>query len=308
MQRTNVMADHRNSTIDFEALRYLLAAAESGKFSRAAKALGIEIASLSRRISRVEDELGLTLFERGHDGVRLTRGGQAVLVHARRALSDLNAMYCVGERNAKGEEGRINLGVRLPVGAPLQSMLVSWRQTYPRVGITVHELAENDIVTAIERRRIDLAILAKHLVWPRAFAIPIYRHHLVAALPRAHDLARRKSLDWDAFRGETILAQGWEESQGTREFFASLLGNDVKIETHSASNQTILGLVAAGYGVTLVTQAQAQTKSPGVVFRRILEEDAILEVYLAWAPENEEAVVGRFVAFMRELSASRRLL
>jgi hypothetical protein len=67
-------------------------------------------------------------------------------------------------------------------------------------------------------------------------------------------------------------------------------------------------LVAAGYGVSLVTQAQAQTKVPGVVFRRILEEDAILEVYLAWAPENEEAVVGRFVAFMRELSASRWLL
>lgn len=303
------MADHRNSTIDFEALRYLLAAAESGKFSRAAKALGIEIASLSRRISRVEDELGLTLFERGHDGIRLTQGGQAVLVHARRALSDLNAMLSVGQRNANGEEGKINLGVRGPiVGAPLQSMLESWRKTYPRVGLTVHELAENDIVFAIERRSIDLAILAKHMVWPRASAMPIYRHRLVAALPRAHDLARRKSLDWDAFYSETVLAQGWEESQGTREFFASLLGSDVRIETHSASKQTILGLVAAGYGVSLVTQAQAQTKVPGVVFRRILEDDAILEVHLAWAPENEEAVVGRFVAFMRELSVSKRLL
>jgi DNA-binding transcriptional LysR family regulator len=303
------MADSRNSTIDFEALRYLLAAAESGKFSRAAKTLGIEIASLSRRISRVEDELGLTLFERGHDGVRLTRGGQAVLVHARRALSDLNAMYRVGERNANGEEGKINLGVGLPiVGAPLQSMLGSWRQTYPRVGLTVHEMTENDIVSAIERRRIDLAILAKHMVWSRASTLPIYRHHLVAALPRSHDLARRKSLDWEAFRNETVLAQGWEESQGTREFFSSLLGNEVRIDTHSASKQTILGLVAAGYGVSLVTQAQAQTKAPGVVFRRILEEDALLDVHLAWAPENEEAVVGRFVAFMRELSASRRLL
>jgi DNA-binding transcriptional LysR family regulator len=304
-----MMAYHRNSTIDFEALRYLLAAAESGKFSRAAKTLGIEIASLSRRISRIEDELGLTLFERGHDGIRLTQGGQAVLVHARRALSDLNAMLSVGQCNANGEEGKINLGVRLPiVGAPLQSMLVGWRQKHPRVGLTVHELTEYEIVSGIERRRIDLAILAKHMVWPRAEAIPIYRHRLLAALPRTHDLARRKGLSWDAFRGETILAQGWAESQGTREFFSSLVGNEVRIDTHSASKQTILGLVAAGYGVSLVSQAQAQTKVPGVVFRRILEDDAFLEIYLAWAPENEEAVVGRFVAFMRELSASRRLL
>jgi len=218
-------------------------------------------------------------------------------------------MFAVGQRNANGEEGKINLGVRLPVvGAPLQSMLESWRQTYPRIGLTVHELSENDIVSAIERRRIDLAILAKHMVWPRASFIPIYRHRLVAALPRTHDLARRKSLDWDAFRSETVPAQGWEESQGTRELFVSLLGGEARIETHSASNQTILGLVAAGYGISLVAQAQAQTKVPGVVFRRILEDNAVLEVHLAWAPENEEAVVGRFVAFMRELSASRRLL
>ena len=59
------------STIDFEALRYLLVSAEVGTLSRAADTPGIETASLSRRLHRIEDELGLTLFERGHDGIRL---------------------------------------------------------------------------------------------------------------------------------------------------------------------------------------------------------------------------------------------
>lgn len=62
------------STIDFEALRYLIVSAEAGKLSRAACTLGIGTASLSRRLHRIEDELGLTLFERGHDGIRLTAG------------------------------------------------------------------------------------------------------------------------------------------------------------------------------------------------------------------------------------------
>ena len=61
----------RHNTIDFEALRYVLIAAGVGTFGEAAKTVGIKSASLSRRISRVEDELGLTLFERSHAGIRL---------------------------------------------------------------------------------------------------------------------------------------------------------------------------------------------------------------------------------------------
>jgi DNA-binding transcriptional LysR family regulator len=86
------------------------------------------------------------------------------------------------------------------------------------------------------------------------------------------------------------------------------LGNDIRFDTHAVSKQSILGLVGAGFGITLVTRAQAHVKVPGVIFRRILEDDADLEVHLAWVPENEDVVVGRFIAFMRELSGSRRLL
>jgi DNA-binding transcriptional LysR family regulator len=285
-----------------------LAAADCKKFSRAAEVLGIETASLSRRVSRIEDELGLTLFERGHDGVRLTQGGKAVLVHIRRALSDLNAIFSVGERNAQGQEGRINLAVRLPiVGAPLQAMLENWRQGHPGVSLIVHEMSEHEIVSAIDRRHVDLAFLTKHMVWPRAMAIPIYRHRLVAALPRSHELAKRKTLSWSDLRDQTILAQGWNGSQAIREFYATLLGSGENIVTHSASKQTILGLVAAGYGVSLVTRDQACGKMPGVVFRHITEENAVLEVLLAWAPENEEAAVGRFIAFMRDESRKQAL-
>ena len=102
--------------------------------------------------------------------------------------------------------------------------------------------------------------------------------------------------------------QGWEESQTAREYYKSLLGNDVRFHSHAVSKQSILGLVSAGFGVTLVTQSQAHVRIPGVIFRRILEDNAAVEVHLAWAPENEDTLVGRFVAFMRELSASKLLV
>ena len=293
----------RHNTIDFEALRYVLIAAGVGTFGEAAKTVGIGTASLSRRISRVEDELGLTLFERSHAGIRLTKAGRAAIVHVRRALGNLDAIMSTGQGEASGE---IGLGVRLPlVGEPIQSLLRAWRTRHPQINLKVHELNNRDILSAVEERRLDLAFIAKHTLWAGAASIPIYRERLLLALPKVHPLGRRKTLAWSDLANQTFLVQGWEESQTSRDYYKSLLGNHIRFHSHAVSKQSILGLVSAGFGVTLVTHSQAHVKFPGVIFRRILEEDAVLEVHLAWAPENEDTLVGRFVALMRELSASK---
>jgi DNA-binding transcriptional LysR family regulator len=297
------------STIDFEALRYLLVSAEVGTLSRAARILGIETASLSRRLHRIEDELGLTLFERGHNGIRLTAGGSAVMVHVRRMLADLSALIATGQSAGLGNIGKVRLGIRLPsVGEPIQGLLKAWRRQSPDVEVSIYEMNERDILTAIEERRLDLALMTKHTLWPRAVAIPVYRERLLAALPKGHKLARRKALTWEMMREDTFLVQGREESQTAREYYASFMGSGIRFAAHSASKQSVLGLVGAGYGITLVTQSQAHVRIPGVVFRHILEDNAEVEIQLAWVPENEEATVGRFISFVREMSASRRPL
>lgn len=66
--------------------------------------------------------------------------------------------------------------------------------------------------------------------------------------------------------------------------------------------------MAAGFGVTLVTGAQAQVRIPGLVFRPIAEENAHLEVELVWVAEKEDSVVGRFVSFMKKIARTRELV
>lgn len=299
----------RNSTIDFESLRYLLVSSEIGKLGKAAEVLGVETSTLSRRLAQVEDELGVTLFERGHFGIRLTAGGKAVMVHVRRLLADLEAVKMSGRCNGSGNVGQIRLGVRMPpIGEPIQSLLSSWHERSPQVEFELHEMNERDILTALEERRLDVAFMTEHTLWPHAVAEPIYRERLLAALPTGHPLAARKTLNWDLLRDETFLVQGWDESQTAREFFASLLGSGVRFQTHAASKQSILALVGAGFGVTLVTRSQSHVRFPGVAFRQILEDNAWVTVDLVWVPENEAAVVGRFVAFMRDEAHSRHLV
>ena len=102
--------------------------------------------------------------------------------------------------------------------------------------------------------------------------------------------------------------QGWEESQTAREFYASFMGSGVRYSAHAASKLSVLSLVSAGLGITLVTESQAEVQVPGIVIKPIAEENAWVEVKLVWIPENEEAVVGRFVAFMRDEARSRKFV
>jgi DNA-binding transcriptional LysR family regulator len=299
----------RHSAIDIEVLEYLLAAAKVGKISGAARLLGVETATLSRKVAAVENELGLTVFERRGSGVRITSGGKRVILHAQRVMANIDAFRNSGRANAAGEVGQIRLGIRMPtVGEPAQNLLRDWHQRYPDVDLTLYEMNERDIVTAIEERRLDVAFMTKHTLWPHAAAVPLWRERLLVALPKNHQLLRHRALGWDELRNETFLVQGWDESQTAREFFASFLGSGVRYRAHAASKQSVLSLVAAGFGITLVTKSQAEVRLPGVVFRPIGEENAWVEVRLAWVPENEEAVVGRFVAFMRDEARSRHLV
>lgn len=289
-------------------LMYLEASAAAGNFTRAAKAFGINASTISRRVGQFEDQLGLALFERGQAGIRLTSGGKAVLSHIHRALAELAAIKHAGEQNGSGMVGNIRLAVRMPpIGEPLRSLLCGWRDKHPEVVLRVSEMNEWELQTAMQERRIDVGLMTSHTLWPDAVTAPLYRERIVVAIPSEHPLAELDAIGWESLRRETFLVQGWDDSQSAREFYASFLGGGVRFQAHAASKQSVLALIAAGFGITLATTSQAEVVFPGIVYRPIREENAWVQVELVWSPEAEDPAVGRFVAFMRDEARSRRL-
>ena len=290
-------------------LRYLSVVAETGSFSNAAQSLGVKPSTISRRIDRLEDELGVTIFERGSFGARLTTAGRDLLARVKRALDAADAVARAGNRSGVAETGRVRLGVRMPpIGEPLQPLLAAWRSEHPAVALTLHELNDHEIHTALADRSLDAAFVTSHSSRRGATTIPIYRERLVAAIPHDHELASHDFLMWDLLHDQTLLTQGWEGSHSAREFYASLLGDNVSFSSHAASKQSVMALVGAGFGITLAGQSQAEVVFPGVVYRPIREDDAWLQVELAWLPRREDPAIGRFIAFMRDEAQSRRLL
>ena len=295
--------------MEIRDLKYLAAAASAGNFGRAAKSLGVETSTISRHIARLEDELGLALFERAKTGVHLTAGGQALMGNVNRALAEFDAVVRSAGQTGSGHVGQIRLGVRLPpVGEPLFSLLAGWRARHPNVALTISELNEPAMAKALEQRRLDVGLMTSFTPAGSATSMPLYVERLTAALPHDHALAARESVDWADLRDENILIQEWDDSQATRELYASLLGQSVRFSPHPASKQSVFGLVAAGFGVTLATASQAGVTVPGVVFRPIAETNACLQIELVWRPELEDAAVGRFVAYLRDETRSRRLV
>jgi DNA-binding transcriptional LysR family regulator len=290
-------------------LEYLIASVVAGSFTHAADSLGISTSTISRRIGRIEDELGIAVFERGHSGIRLTTGGKDVLKHARRAVAELDAVKFAGRQNGLGAAGEVRLGVRTPpVGGALVMVLSAWREKAGNVLLTISEMNERDLAIALDERRLDVALAPSHMLPTRMARLATYREHLFVALPAGHALARHeKALTWVGLSGATILVQGWEESQAEREFLALLIGTEVCFRSHAASRQSLLGLVAGGFGIAIVTESEV-AGFPGVLFQPVDEKDAVLQLDLAWLPETEEPAVGRFVAFIRDTVRSRGLV
>lgn len=287
--------------MELKALRYLKAVVEAGSFAGAATRLGLNSSNLTRQISSLEDELGLTLLERGRSGVRLTSGGAAVMIEVRRVLADLDAVAHTARTNGIGKHGELRLGLRIPpVGHRLRTLLRKWRLEHPEVSITVYELPDHELCNAILRRTLDVAFVAAYWVCPDLAPAKLFREQIFVAMPEEHCLAAREGIGWSDLRDEVILVQDWENSHATREFYASLIGIGLPFRSHPASKQSVLALVAAGFGLTLVLESQAQVQIPGVVYRRVLEENANIDIVLVWAPNAEDAAIGRFVSFMRD--------
>ena len=115
--------------MDFTDLRYLPVAIEAGNLLRAGELLGIKPSTISWRPTRMEDEVGVTIVERGAFGIRPTVAGREVMVQVRRALDSFDNVLQAGKSIGAGKSGRIRLGVRMPpVGQPLQSLLGSWTE------------------------------------------------------------------------------------------------------------------------------------------------------------------------------------
>jgi DNA-binding transcriptional LysR family regulator len=295
-------------TPDLRQLRYFVAVAEESSFTRAAARLMIAQQSLSQQITMLERVLGMTLFDRDTRGTRLTDFGGLFLPEARAVLERADEAFAVAERARRGETGVLRLAFLTSTANHLLPPIVrAVRQRLPGLRPTTEQTTIAPLVEGLTAGRYDVAFTRPPKVDGLA-SRTLLTEQVCAVLPEGHPLAGRAELDLADLAGEHWVMSprtSWEPWHRVydEEFRAAGFTPDVVQE--DANVQGLLGLVAAGVGVTRLARSARSLRRTGVVFVPLA--GAFVATDMVWRPENTSPALRRLIEVVTEMAAVTEL-
>jgi DNA-binding transcriptional LysR family regulator len=294
--------------IDIAQIRYFLFATEYLNYTRAATALGVCSSTISRHIRRIEDNLGISLFERHRNGLRLTAAGRQFHARAEQFMFEFGRAVENAARAGRAEIGDLHIGVAPCVlTGPLQKFLQLYRCALPDVEIRCFEGEDASQNLALREHRVDVAVGYADLRGDAGVRVmPLWHEALYLALPKQHLLARRRFVTWRQFENQNIVVRGWTRVPHAYKELARRLPENMCVIHHLVSSETLLGLVAAGFGFAVVVESATDIEYPGVTFRPIKEPDAAVAVVAAWLDERDNPVKVKFIAELRAFAEKCR--
>jgi LysR family hydrogen peroxide-inducible transcriptional activator len=268
--------------MELHQLRYACAVADTGSFSRAAERCQIAQPSLSQQVLKLEEELGAKLFDRLGRGIRVTESGRAFLPHARAVLDQVDvARASVAAKNA-GVHGTVTLGA-IPTIAPymVPRYTAAFMRRYPDARLRIVEETTPVLIDGLRDLSIDFALLALPLRHKDLELQPIRTEPLLAVLPEEHALAGRDSIALAELRGASFVML--RDGHCFRDLSLSICGSarvNPNIAFESGQFSSILGMVAAGIGLSLVPE-MAVDRRAGCRYVRLRDTGAVRTIVLA---------------------------
>lgn len=262
--------------MDLRRIRHFTVLAQTLNFSRAAERLHIAQPALSVSIQKLEAELGTRPFERTPAGVLLTASGAAALVEARRLLHHGEQLMRTSRDAAAGTSGRLRIGfVGSAIHRLIPMLIPSFRQQYPNFELVLTEATTVRILAMLNEEPWILVLFVRRCcnrTVPRC--TPMQRDRFLAALPAAHRLASRKSLQLADLAGEPFVMYSQAGATGLH---ASAMGACEAAgfvpEVTQEANQvaTPLALVESGLGVALVPEVVRGQREPQIAYRDLAD-------------------------------------
>ncbi len=291
--------------MDIRQLRYFVAVAEELNFSQAARRLHMSQPPLSMQIKAVEEELGATLLERNRRRVRLTEPGRHFLEHARSVIAQVDGAGDAVRRVARGEAGVMRLAFTgsVPMIEAFPRFLQAFREKHPGVRLEMGHLSTGAQLQALSDRRIDAGFLRPSPLYAPSADIevrPIREDRLMLALPSAHRLARsRGAVRMASLADEPFVMFPRDMGCGLHDHvmgLASRAGFAPRVVQEAREGVTILALIAAGTGVSILPDTYRYASVPGVTLRPIADAAAASCLLMACRKNEASPLVERFVA------------
>lgn len=294
-----------SDAVDLRQFRYFLALSETLNFGRAAERLHISQPPLSRQIRQLEEQLGVALFVRDKKTVALTDAGLAFLPEVRRTLAQAEVAIQAA-RSARCQKGGqfvvgyttvFDRSVIPDVVGPLQARFPEWR-------ILTRGKHSISLVRDLKSGVMDAAFIGLHTQTPGLVVQTLLEEPLVVALPSGHPLASKRRISFDMLRGESLF---WFERRLNpgfydycQSFFERIHFKPVLLP-EPPDHHMLLGQIAQGQGIALISKSLMKVRRAGVVFRALypVAHEPTMGIAVAYLASNPSVVLPEFLRLAR---------
>lgn len=272
--------------VSLKQLRYFVTVARTGHFGAAAERCAVTQPALSMQIQELEQELGLTLLERGRKGVGLTVGGREVAVRAARVLADVRDLVDSARHLSDGFSGPFRFGA-IPSIAPylLPQLLPLLRARHPDLDLHLRETQTQRLLEELADGDLDLVLLALPVEHPGVETLSLFEDRFLLAVPASRSIAKNVRATPDLLREDRLLLL--EEGHCLRDQALAFchLRQVESIDTFGASSlSTIVQMVSNDLGLTLLPELslELEAKRADIRLMRFTDPEPLRIIGLAW--------------------------
>lgn len=293
--------------MELRHLRYFVAVAEELNFTRAARRLGMSQPPLSKQVRQLERELGVRLLERQASGAVLTEAGTVIWEAARQIVEDADALTRLAAQLSAGNFGIVRVGT---VGSALLGRLPAFirqvRAALPDVAVEIEEIQTGDQRAAFVAHRIDVGVFRPPIAVPGLHSVTLSRERLVAVLPVDHPESSSAVVQVGSLRDDTFVLFPRRLGVGLWDAVMSCC-QDAGFRPHAVVEtpniQAMVGLVAAGLGVSILPESVLHFQLPNV--RYVTLADApVSALEIGWIDGRTSPAVRRFIELAQTLPDS----
>lgn len=295
--------------MELRHLRYFVVVAEELHFRRAAEKLGIQQPPLSMQIRQLETEIGTPLFRRAQRRVELTDAGHSFLEDARAILASAQTAVGRARKAALGDHGRLRVGMinSAPFHPLILRILREYRHSHPGVWMTMEEASTPDLAERIRAQNLDLAFVRPLLdATPGLITEHLFDEPVLVALPQGHRLAKKRTVPLGALSLEPFVLFSRPVGSGLYDQIISAChraGFAPRVTQEASQVTSIVNLVAAGLGVSLVPASMQKIHSEGITYRPLASDAPVARMSLIYRRGESSITVQKLRALALELAA-----
>jgi DNA-binding transcriptional LysR family regulator len=289
---------------EFSELRSFVVLASTLHFGKASEQLFLSQPALSKKIRRLEQKVGSALFARTRRKVAVSEAGRVLLPRARKILDDLDTALLQARAAGEGRAGALRIGFGIAsVSEILPRTILRFRKSYPHIELEMRDMSSPSQIRALLEGSLDVGILRLPTGHPELVNIPLFREHL--AVVSSATIAHKPAEGLRGYRDMPFIFLSRLVSETFYDHALSLCrtaGFSPHIVQEASEMFTILNLVRAGMGVSLVPSSAVRIKVPGVRFHELGTKEAAWSIGIAWDRRSEKRLlVSRLVEVIQSV-------